>query len=55
MLNEIIKGKRRITPRIALKLEAALGISAGYWLKGQQMYYFVPCQTEKPGNLYQYP
>lgn len=38
MLNEIIKGKRRITPQLALKLEAGLGISADFWLKGQQMY-----------------
>ena len=38
MLNEIIKGKRSITPQIALRLEAGLGISADFWLKGQQMY-----------------
>lgn len=38
MLNEIIKGKRSITPQIALRLEAGLGISAEFWLKGQQMY-----------------
>ena len=38
MLNEIIKGKRSITPSIAIKLEAGLSNSAEYWLKGQQMY-----------------
>lgn len=38
MLNEVIQGKRRITPQIALRLEAGLQISADFWLKGQQMY-----------------
>ena len=38
ILNEIIKAKRKITPQIALRLEAGLGISAEFWLKGQQMH-----------------
>lgn len=37
-LNEIIKGKRPITPDIAVSLEAALGISATYWIRFQSQY-----------------
>ncbi len=37
-LNEIIKGKRPITPDIAVSLEAALGISAEYWIRFQSQY-----------------
>jgi|SRR5687768_10231232 antitoxin HigA-1 len=35
-LNEIINGKRGITPDTALRLEKALGASAGFWLNLQQ-------------------
>jgi HTH-type transcriptional regulator/antitoxin HigA len=35
VLNEIIKGKRNITPAIALKLENVLSIDAEYWMKLQ--------------------
>jgi addiction module HigA family antidote len=34
-LNEIIKGKRAITPDTALRLERVLGTSAGSWLNMQ--------------------
>ena len=37
-LNEIIKGKRPITADVALSLEAALGISAEYWIRFQSQY-----------------
>ena len=37
-LNEIIKGKRNITPAIALKLENALGIKASFWMSLQSQY-----------------
>lgn len=37
-LNEIIKGKRNITPAIALKLENALGIKASFWMNLQSQY-----------------
>lgn len=37
-LNEIIKGKRPITPDLAVSLEAALGISAEYWIRFQSQY-----------------
>lgn len=35
-LNEIIRGKRSITPDTALRLARVLGISAGFWLGLQQ-------------------
>lgn len=35
-LNEIIRGKRSITPDTALRLGRVLGISAGFWLGLQQ-------------------
>ena len=37
-LNEILKGKRNITPAIALKLENALGIKASFWMNLQSQY-----------------
>lgn len=35
-LNELINGKRGITPDTALRLERALGTTADYWLNLQQ-------------------
>jgi antitoxin HigA-1 len=35
-LNEIIKGKRGITPDTALRLERLFGASAAFWLNGQR-------------------
>lgn len=35
-LNEIIRGKRSVTPDTALRLSRVLGISAGFWLGLQQ-------------------
>ena len=37
-LNEIIKGKRPLTADLAVQLEAALGISAEYWIRFQLQY-----------------
>ncbi len=37
-LNEIISGKRNITPQLALLLEMALGIDADYWMNAQKQY-----------------
>ena len=34
-LNEIIHGRRAITPDTALRLERVLGMSAGFWLNAQ--------------------
>jgi addiction module HigA family antidote len=35
-LNEVIRGKRGVTPDTALRLERVLGMSAGFWLGLQQ-------------------
>jgi addiction module HigA family antidote len=35
-LNEIIKGRRSMTPNTALRLSQVLGMSAGFWLGLQQ-------------------
>lgn len=37
-ITEVIKGKRPISAALALKLEVALGISAGYWMRLQANY-----------------
>jgi HTH-type transcriptional regulator / antitoxin HigA len=37
-LNEIIKGKRSVNAEVAVLIEAALGISADFWLKAQNNY-----------------
>ena len=37
-LNDLLKGKRHISARIALKLETHLGIDADYWLRLQMAY-----------------
>ena len=37
-LNEIIKGKRSMNAEVAVLVEAALGISADFWLKAQNNY-----------------
>jgi len=36
-LNEIINGKRGVTPDTALRLERAIGMSASFWLNLQQI------------------
>jgi addiction module HigA family antidote len=37
-VNEIVKGKRGVTPDTALRFEAALGSSAQFWLNLQLAY-----------------
>jgi antitoxin HigA-1 len=37
-LNDLLKGKRHVSARIALKLENELGIDAAYWLRLQMNY-----------------
>ena len=36
--NDLLKGKRHISARIALKIEKELGIEADYWLRLQMTY-----------------
>ena len=38
VINEICRGKRSISPRMAQLLEAALGISAEFWMNAQAAY-----------------
>jgi addiction module HigA family antidote len=37
-LNDLLKGKRHVSARIALKIEKELGIDAEYWLRLQISY-----------------
>ncbi len=37
-LNDLLKGKRHVSARIALKLESELRIDADYWLRLQMAY-----------------
>lgn len=50
MLNEIIKGKRAITPEIALSLEKSLGIKADSWVR-HQAGYELDCARIKERNI----
>ena len=38
VVNEIIKGKRRINPDYAVKFELVLGVDAEFWLTAQMNY-----------------
>ena len=38
LIGDIVRGKRSITPEVALGLEAALGTSARFWLNLQTSY-----------------
>ena len=49
-INEIIKGKRAITPETALQLERVLGISARLWL-GLESEYRLTLARQKAGKL----
>ncbi len=37
-LNDLLKGKRHVSARMALKIENELGIDAAYWLRLQMNY-----------------
>ena len=37
-ITEVIKGNRPISAALALKIEASLGIAAGYWMRLQANY-----------------
>ncbi len=38
VLNDIIKGRRAVTPEVAVLLQEILGIDASYWLSLQNQY-----------------
>lgn len=48
--SDILKGKRRLTASIALKLERELGISAEFWV-GLQADYELTVEREKCGEI----
>ena len=51
-LNEIIKGKRAITPDTALRLERVLGASAGSWLNMQLILDLYDAQYSDNAQVY---
>jgi antitoxin HigA-1 len=52
-LNEIVNGRRGITPSTALRLAKALGTSAQFWLNGQLALYLcnVSNDEQEPREL----
>lgn len=46
-INEIVKGKKAITPQTALQLEAALGIEAGLWLGLETRYRLILAKQDR--------
>ena len=46
-INDLIKGRRGITPDTAIRLGAALGVSAEFWLNLQQDYDMRLARAEK--------
>lgn len=48
-VNEIINGRRGMTPSTALRLERFLGISAGFWMNLQLRWdlYYAQAEEEK--------
>ncbi len=48
-LNEIIKGKRSVTPDTALRLSRVLGMSADFWL-GLQMDFDLDTEIDRLGD-----
>ena len=50
-INEIVKGKRGITPSTALRLEKVLGMSAGFWLNRQLRWDLYHAQQQEADEL----
>ena len=48
-LNELLKGKRNFTARIALRTGEALGISAHFWMRMQGEYFLDVARLEEAG------
>ena len=46
-LNELLKGKRNFTAQLALKVETALGIEAGFWMRAQGEYFLDVARLER--------
>lgn len=47
VLNEVIKGKRPITPELAFKIEAAMGTKAYIWVELQTQYNYWTTKKSK--------
>ena len=45
--NELLKGKRNFTAQIALRVEAALGVDAGFWMRAQGEYFLDVARLER--------
>ncbi len=46
-INEIVRGKRGVTPQTAWLLAQALGTSPEFWINGQSIYDLAKSQPEK--------
>ena len=46
-LNELLKGKRNFTPKIALSVESVLGINASFWVRAQGEYFLDLARLER--------
>ncbi len=50
-VNELINGRRGITPSTALRLERYLGMSAGFWMNLQQRWELFHARQAEEGEL----
>jgi len=53
MINEIIKGKAPITPRMALELERVLGVPASFWNNRERHYREALAHVEETARLHE--
>lgn len=56
-INEIVNGKRSVTPATALRLAKYFGISADFWLNLQQrwdLYYAIQAEKEALETIHQH-
>ena len=57
-INEVVNGKRGMTPSTALRLERFLGMSAGFWLNLQlrwDLYFAQQAEEEALSTITPYP
>ena len=47
-INEVVRGKRGITPQTAWLFAQALGTSPQFWINGQSLYDLAKARPEKP-------
>ena len=51
MVNELIRGKKALTPETALGLEKVLGIPAGFWTNSESSYQLIKSRLEERERL----